>query len=62
MAAELFITLFSPNNVVHFLDNDQYPYEEADMKGKQHMYIRIDWHEGKSLIWVIIYVRNFIDR
>lgn len=62
MPAELFITLFSPNNVVYFLDNDQYPHEEADMKGKQYLYIRIDWHEGKSLICVIIYVRNIIDR
>lgn len=48
--------------VVYFLDNDQYPHEEADMKGKQYLYIRIDWHEGKSLICVIIYVRNIIDR
>lgn len=62
MPAELFTTLFSPNNVVYFLDNDPYPHEEADMKGKQYLYIRIDWHEGKSLIWVIIYVRNIIDR
>lgn len=54
--------LFSPNNVVYFLDNDQYPHEEADMKGKQYLYIRIEWHEGKSLICVIIYVRNIIDR